>query len=316
MASTIGRGAGWISPSSGRSARSTGAQRARAQPRERGAQQQQPADALVVREAGLDRHPAAHAVAGDVRALDAERVHRGEHRAREPGRVVGRADRLVGLAEAREVERHDPVAVGQRGHGREEGRLRAAEAVEADDRLAARCPAESTEIAPNPRVRTRVELEPAAARWSRWWPRGSPRPGAGCRGSGAARRGRPPSRRARRRRCAARWRRRRSGRVRLGALVRVLRSRSRRPAITRVAGPAAGHARGGRAPGRPGRRSRPRRSAPRARRSRQPARCRPAGWRLPSPINTTTDAPSTGRKPLSVGLNKLTLFSRRFRPRP
>ena len=55
--------------------------------------------------------------------LEPERVHRVEHAAREPGRVVGRADRLVGLAEAGQVHRHHAVVAGQRGDGGKEGRL-------------------------------------------------------------------------------------------------------------------------------------------------------------------------------------------------
>ena len=204
---------------------------ARAQPGERGAQQQQPAGALVVREAGLDRHPAAHAVAGDVRALDAERVHGGEHRAREPGRVVGCADRLVGLAEAGQVERHDPVAVGQRGHRREERRLRPAEAVQAHDRLAPGPGGEHRDRA-EPARADGVELEPAALVGAA---RGRQEADAQVQAAAnpePARLGTPPSHRARRRRYAARWRRPRSGRSRDRRPSSASRSRRRRPAIT------------------------------------------------------------------------------------
>jgi hypothetical protein len=94
-------------------------------------------------------------------ARSTEGVHGGEHRAREPGRVVRCADRLVRLAEARQVERHDPVAVGQRAHRWEERRLRPSQAVEAHDRLAPGPGGEHRDRAKAARA-DRVELEPAA----------------------------------------------------------------------------------------------------------------------------------------------------------
>ena len=159
MASTTGRGAGWISPSSGRRARSTGAHGRERSQASAGLSRSSAAGAVWVHEAGLDRHPSAHAVARDVRALDAECVHRGECGAREPGRVVRRADRLVRLAESGQVDRDDAIAVGQRGDGGQEGGLRAAEPVEADDRLGPGARGEHGDLPESARAH-HVELEP------------------------------------------------------------------------------------------------------------------------------------------------------------
>ena len=134
--------------------------RARAQPRERGAEQQQPAGAVAVHEAGLDGDPAAHAVAGDVSAFQPERVHRREHRAREPGRVVRSADRLVGLPEAGQVDGDHAVVVGQRVDGGQERGLRPAEAVHAHDRLRTGAGRERGDGAEVARAE-RLEFEPA-----------------------------------------------------------------------------------------------------------------------------------------------------------
>ena len=110
-----------------------------AQPGQRRAQQHQAAHPLGLGQAGLDGHPPAHAVAHQRRPFHRQLVERGEHRAGEPGRVVGRADRLVGFAEAGQVHRHHAVAVGQRGHRGQERGLRAAQAVQAEQGVASAC---------------------------------------------------------------------------------------------------------------------------------------------------------------------------------
>src|SRR5205823_2651156 len=66
---------------------------------------------------------------------DLQRIHQAGDRAGEVRRVVRGGDRLVRLAETREVERDDAVAVGQRGDRRQERRLGPAQAVDADHRL-------------------------------------------------------------------------------------------------------------------------------------------------------------------------------------
>ena len=171
-------------------------------------------------EARLDRDAPAHAVAGHVRVLDSERVHRLEHRAREPGRVVGSADRLVGLAEAREVDRDHAVVVRERVHGREEGRLGAAEAVHADDRLGAGARGQHGDCAEPARAEP-VELEPAGLGRRRSWRRGSRRRRGGCRAgcSRPARNASMPPRRSAAMRAQVAASAREDG-VGLGALVR------------------------------------------------------------------------------------------------
>ena len=81
----------------------------------------------------LDRDPAAHAVAGEAGALEAELVEHLDHDAGEPGGVEGSVVRLVGVTEAGQIDRDDPVAgrrqSGDRGQERGFG---AAEAVQAD----------------------------------------------------------------------------------------------------------------------------------------------------------------------------------------
>jgi hypothetical protein len=81
-------------------------------------------------EADLDRDAAAHAVADEVRALDAERVHRADDRVREVARAVGRRGGLGGAAEAGKVDRVDRVAAAERRGGVEEARLGRAETVQ------------------------------------------------------------------------------------------------------------------------------------------------------------------------------------------
>ena len=70
-----------------------------------------------MQERELDRHPTAHAVADQVRALDPELVEQRDHAVGEVGRVVGGYERLVGVAEPGQVEREHPVAIGERGDG-------------------------------------------------------------------------------------------------------------------------------------------------------------------------------------------------------
>ena len=64
-----------------------------------------------------------------------QRVEHAGHGAREERRVVGRPDRLDGVAEAREVDGDHPEPPGQRRHRGEEGRLRRAEAVQQHHRM-------------------------------------------------------------------------------------------------------------------------------------------------------------------------------------
>ena len=100
---------------------------------QRRAQQREAADPRRLAQPDLDRHPAAHRVADDVRALDLQRVHHAEHRAGEEARVVAGQRGLARAPEAREVERMDPVVAAERRRGVEERRLGAAEAVQQQD---------------------------------------------------------------------------------------------------------------------------------------------------------------------------------------
>ena len=114
------------------------------------------------------------------------RPSRSNDGAREPRRVVRRADRLVRLAEAGQVDRDHAVALGQRGDGGEEGGLRAAEPVRADQRLGFRCRRTGSRagrsVASAP-----IRTEPPDSSVGRWWRPGSRRPRAGCPGSAACR---------------------------------------------------------------------------------------------------------------------------------
>ena len=78
-------------------------------PRHRGAQQPERADPLGRGQADLDRDPAAHRVADDVRPVDLELVHQPEHDLGEPAGVVAAERRLGRGAEAGEVGRVDAV---------------------------------------------------------------------------------------------------------------------------------------------------------------------------------------------------------------
>ena len=75
-------------------------------------------------------------MAEQVRAIELERVEQGAHPAGEEACIVGGGKRLVGIAEARQVDRDRAEARRERGHRRQELLLRRAEAVDQDDRLA------------------------------------------------------------------------------------------------------------------------------------------------------------------------------------
>ena len=83
------------SPSSGRRTRTTGCQLARARTRSPGTAARGRRRGRGARMPELERHAAAHRVADDVRAVDAHRVHRADHRAGEEGGVVGRRGGLL-----------------------------------------------------------------------------------------------------------------------------------------------------------------------------------------------------------------------------
>ena len=117
------------------------------------------------------------------------------HRAGEEVRVVGRAQRLDRVAEARQVDAVDAVLVGQRRDGGEEGRLGAAEPVEHHHGLGLRVAGARDRDVAHRRAHA-GEHEPAGLARSRSWRRGSRRRGGGRRGSAAARRGTRSSRRA------------------------------------------------------------------------------------------------------------------------
>ena len=101
IASTTQRGVTCTRPSCGSQHAHERRPRPLAPPGERGRQQHQPSDPLGMAQAELERDAPAHAVADHVRALDAERVHQLDDRAREERRVIARAERLVRVAEAR-----------------------------------------------------------------------------------------------------------------------------------------------------------------------------------------------------------------------
>ena len=76
-------------------------QRALALPRQRGRQERQPSGAVRMAHPDLERHAPPEAVADEVRALDVERVEQvDDDRGEVPG-VIGRPQRLVGIAESR-----------------------------------------------------------------------------------------------------------------------------------------------------------------------------------------------------------------------
>ena len=137
MPSTKPFGAGWRMPSSGRTSRRTGAHRGWREPRHRRRHQHEPVDPVGVPHPHLERHPAAHAVAEQVHAVELERVEQrldpaGEHR-----RVVGGAGN--GLSESPKPGRS--IAIVRKpgasaGDCRQELGLGGAEAVEHHDRLA------------------------------------------------------------------------------------------------------------------------------------------------------------------------------------
>ena len=122
MPSTTGRGVGCSSPSSGRTRRRNGAQGRSRSHATAGQSSTTPPTRSRRVQAGLQRDPAAHAVPGEVGAIQLQRVQQVDHPAAEPWRVVGRADRLVGLAEAGQVDRNDAVALRRQGRQRGEER--------------------------------------------------------------------------------------------------------------------------------------------------------------------------------------------------
>jgi hypothetical protein len=92
-----------------------------------------------------------------VGAVEPELVEQCEHAIGEVRSVVGGHQRLVGVAETREVERDHPVAIGQRGDGGQEGGFRRPESVDADHRIAV-ARGEGGDLAPA--GRERVEAKP------------------------------------------------------------------------------------------------------------------------------------------------------------
>ncbi len=98
-----------------------------------GTEKRERANALGVAQADLDGDPAAHRVADEVSALDAELVHHRDHRLGEPAGVVGGVGGLRRGAEAGEVEGVDAVVAAQGARGVEEGGLGPAEPVEEQD---------------------------------------------------------------------------------------------------------------------------------------------------------------------------------------
>ena len=68
--------------------------------------------------------------------LDVEGVEKTGDGAGEVWRVVGGGERLVGVAEARQIDGDHPMGISEGGDGGQERGLGAAEAVEADDGVA------------------------------------------------------------------------------------------------------------------------------------------------------------------------------------
>ena len=149
-------------PNSGRSSRTSGA-KPRLHEGDGRTQQRQRADALGVGEAHLDRDAAAHRVADEVRAVDAELVHHAEDDAGEVAGAVGRR--------AAWRSRRSPAG---RGRGRGSRRARGAAAVSKNDDLVAPRPWMSITSGPSPMVSVEIAC-------------GRP----GRRGSAAAAGGRP-----------------------------------------------------------------------------------------------------------------------------
>lgn len=78
----------------------------------------------------------AHAVSDDVRPVELKRIEQRNHGLGKERRVVGAQERLVGVAEAREVDCDRAVIGRQRANRREERRLGGAETVEHDHGVA------------------------------------------------------------------------------------------------------------------------------------------------------------------------------------
>ena len=135
-ASTSGRGAICRRPSSGRTQRRYGAQRRSRSHAIAGVINTRPRVRSGAAEAELERHPAAHAVPDEVGALELERVEQLRDAARLELRPVGGPERLVGVAEAEQVDGDRPERRRQRRHRRQERGLVAAEPVQHQDRRA------------------------------------------------------------------------------------------------------------------------------------------------------------------------------------
>ena len=83
---------------------------------EQGVQERQPGEPVAVAQRPVHPDRPSEVVHGKRDAIDRERVEQPVDRGREEGEVVARAQRLVGGAEARQVDRDDAVALGDRGH--------------------------------------------------------------------------------------------------------------------------------------------------------------------------------------------------------
>ena len=229
ISSTIGRGAGWIAPSSG----GTNAQELRPTAG-RAARPATGASSARRRTRSGWRSPSSSATRPPIelpmtsaRSMP-ERVEQLDDAAGEERRVVRGAERLGRVAEARQVDGDRPVVRGQRGDGRQERGLRRAEAVEHDDRR----PLAGLHRRDRPRRGVDVdEAQPRLAVWRRpRWPRGSRRRGCRSWRTLSRPRGTRPSRRAGRGELLPRLRVGRDRRVRAAAVrrPRAPRRRSRR----------------------------------------------------------------------------------------
>ena len=108
-----------------------------ASPCQRRTEQSEAVDPVGILEPDLQRDTPTKAVADQMSPVELECVEQVANGARKEASVVARADRLVGVAEAWEVDRDHAEASTQRSHGGDERRLSAAEPMESHDRLAA-----------------------------------------------------------------------------------------------------------------------------------------------------------------------------------
>ena len=88
-------------------------------------------------QAHFDRHPAAHAVADQVRGVDLQRVEQGHDGVGEERGVIGGADRLDRVAEPRQVDGDRPMPTSQRADRGQKRRLGGPQAVEENHRIPA-----------------------------------------------------------------------------------------------------------------------------------------------------------------------------------